>query len=78
MRDTGHFFMGKGCPDDVGGQVLRGLLVSGLNPRAAIHVEAGVLPRGNKSDNLLQDLPFPQERFEDLMLRFPGPRTGMS
>ena len=66
-REVGHSFLRERGPDDVSGDVLHGLLISGLNPGAAMDVESGMPPRQDELDHL-RDLTFSQEHPKDFML----------
>ena len=44
FRDVGHPLLGKAGPDDVSGEVFHRLIVTGLNPGAAVEVEPGMPP----------------------------------
>jgi len=55
LRNIGHSLLRKGGADDAPGQVLNGLLLTGLNSWATIHVEPGMPLAHHHADQIFFD-----------------------
>jgi hypothetical protein len=69
IREVSHSLLRERRSNDVAGHILHRLLVTGLNPGAAMGIETGMSPRHDELDNLLRDLPFPQKDPQHFVLK---------
>ena len=68
--DVCHSLLGERGADDVSGQVLHGIFISGLDPRATENIESCVTPFIQQRDHILCDLALYQKYLEHLVSEY--------